>query len=97
VHHKHNTEAKKLARSYYRAETLAEVNFKDFGNFVCQSQFQVWTDCSIGGIVPLAEMLKSPPPPQPPLPPPPPRPNRKKIIKNSVCKRAACETVRPVI
>jgi len=25
---------KKLARSYYRAETLAEVNYSDFENFV---------------------------------------------------------------
>jgi len=28
------TEIEKLARSYYRAETLAEVNYSDFENFV---------------------------------------------------------------
>jgi len=52
----------------------------------------------LGGILLFGEMLKSPPPPpQPPPPQPPPLPNRKIIIKNFVCKKAACETVRPVI
>jgi len=45
-----------------------------------------------GGIAVFGEMFKSPPP----APPPPPQ-NRKKIIKISARKRAACETVRPMI
>ena len=45
--------------------------------------------CHFGGISVFGEMFESPQS----LPPP----NHKKIIKNSVRKRAACETVRPVI
>ena len=44
--------------------------------------------CHLGGISVFGEMFKSPPS----LPPP----NHKQIIKNSVRKKAACETVRPV-
>jgi len=82
---------KKLARSYYRAETLAEVNFKDLDLFDSKSISSLDRYRSFGGIVLSGEMLKSPPPP------PSPPPNLKKIIENSVCKRAACETVRLVI
>jgi len=45
--------------------------------------------CHFGVISVFGEMFESPQS----LPPP----NHKKIIENSVCKRAECETVRPVI